>query len=75
MRHSLIIAWLCLLPFTLQATQAMARSLSALATESDHVLIGKVEKVQMVDEQGRELLDRNSRTGPGLKNEIFRNVA
>lgn len=70
MRHSLIIACLCLMPFTLRATQVMARPLSALVTESDHVFIGKVEKVQMVDEQGRELLDRKSRTGPGLKNEL-----
>ena len=34
------------------------------------MLICKVVTVQMVDETGREVADREARTGPGLKNEL-----
>ncbi len=70
MRHFLMIVCLCLMPFTVRATQVTAMPLSVLVTGSDHVLVGKVEKVEMVDERGHELLDRQARTGPGLKNEL-----
>ena len=48
----------------------LPKELSELSAESDHVLVCKVEKVQMLDERGNELRDREARTGPGLKNEL-----
>ena len=37
---------------------------------SDHALIGTVFKVDMIDGAGKEIIDPNAMTGPGLENTI-----
>ncbi len=56
------------------ATQVEPRELSELVSESDHIIIAKVTKVQMVDENENEVTDPKGRTGPGLDNEILLHV-
>lgn len=70
MRILLILILLCLAKLVVQATQIEGKELSELLAESDHVLVCRVVRVQMVDERGKELHDRKARTGPGLKNEL-----
>ena len=52
------------------ATQVQERKLSALVKEADHVLGGKIIKVDMIDKDGNEIADEKARTGPGLSNTI-----
>jgi hypothetical protein len=53
------------------ATQVPGRDLFSLLEEADHVLICKVEKVQMVNEDGQEILDEKASTGPGVPNQLL----
>ena len=41
-----------------------------LAKGADHILVGHVVGVDMVDERGKEIKDEKGRPGPGLKNTI-----
>ena len=52
------------------ATQIARKELTPLVADSDHVLIGKVVKVDMIDGRGRSVTGRDARTGPGSENEI-----
>ncbi len=65
---SLALVLLCVV--AANATQVKPRELSKLVSESDHIIIAKVTKVQMVDENENEVTDPEGRTGPGLENEI-----
>ena len=38
--------------------------------DADHVLSGRIVRVEMVDALGRQVLDRDARTGPGLANRM-----
>ena len=57
------------------ATKIAEKPLIDIVAESDHVLIGEVKAVSMVDGAGQEVLDLNGRTGPGYTNLIRLNVA
>lgn len=41
-----------------------------MARESDHILIGRVTGVDMIDRQGAQVTDEGARTGPSLTNTI-----
>lgn len=45
-------------------------TLQEMAEQADHILVGRVTGVDMVDKQGRQVTDRDARTGPGLENTI-----
>jgi hypothetical protein len=57
------------------ATQVLQKSLKELVNDSDHVVIGKVFKVDMVDGAGKEVSDLEARTGPGLETQIRLHVS
>ncbi len=57
-------------PLAANATSLPYRYLWELVWESDHIVIAKINKVQMVDENGDEVTDSEARTGTGIKNEI-----
>ncbi len=61
-----ILTWAPLI----EATMVAPRSLSELVRDADHVVIAKIERVEMVDEDGNEIKDEAARTGPGLQNEL-----
>jgi hypothetical protein len=60
---------------TASATTIPEKPLIDMVAESDHVLIGEVKKVEMIDGAGREVTDLNGRTGWGYTNTIRLNVA
>ncbi len=66
LRSALLVFW-CL---QASATQIEPKELPQLLAESDHVLVGKVSKVEMVDDHNKTIEDDNARTGPGESNEI-----
>jgi hypothetical protein len=68
-RTLLAILLLCL------STQASASlplqaSLADLACGADHVLVGRVVGVDMIDDHDKQVRDPDARTGPGLKNTL-----
>ncbi|MCD6051622.1 MAG: hypothetical protein K0Q55_3031 [Verrucomicrobia bacterium] len=63
-----------LLAFTAFATSVPPRSLAQLVADSDHIIIGKITLVDMVDAKGRQVTNLPTRTGPGLPNTIRLNV-
>jgi hypothetical protein len=65
----------CLLMFAVApieslATQIAFRDLTNLVNSADHVLVGTVTNVTMIDRDGHAITDDKARTGPGLENEI-----
>lgn len=64
----------CLLAFTTFATSLPPRSLTELVADSDHIIIGKIIKVDMIDAKGKPVTNLDARTGPGLSHTIRLNV-
>lgn len=52
------------------ATLPLQATLEQLASDSDHILAGHVIAVDMIGADGKETLDENAMTGPGLRNTI-----
>jgi hypothetical protein len=52
------------------ASVPLEASLSDLACGADHMLVGRVTSVDMVDEKGAEVRDEDAMTGPGKNNRI-----
>jgi hypothetical protein len=63
------------LSFSSEASTPLDASLSDLACGADHVLVGRVIGVDMIDGKGRQISDQKATTGPGLKNQIRLAVA
>ncbi|MDN7123443.1 hypothetical protein J6I90_00940 [Pseudidiomarina sp. 1APP75-32.1] len=45
-------------------------TLEEMAQEADHILVGRVTGVDMIDGSGKPVQDREARIGPGLENTI-----
>lgn len=73
--RSVFVLLLFFLPGSLFATSVMPRSLTNLVADADHVIIGKVTLVDMVDEKGNQVTNLTARTGPGLGNTIRLHVS
>lgn len=69
-RIIIIIACVVCLQGLASATQMPPKELGELVKEADHVIGGRIIKVDMVDEKGNLILDETARTGPGLSNTI-----
>lgn len=52
------------------ATSIAPRPLSEILAKSDHVIVGRIVEVDMLDGQGRPVIDLEGRTGPGFANVI-----
>ena len=70
MKGSIAFLLACFALTSALATSVPQRSLEDLVRDADHVVVATVTKVSMVNGQGKEITDRNARTGPGLDNEI-----
>lgn len=57
------------------ATQIPFKDLTNLLTETDHVLVGTVTHVDMLDGGGHPVSDVSARTGPGSENLLRLHVA
>lgn len=52
------------------ASTPLTASLQEMSSAADHIIIGSVIGVDMIDEKGRQINDSKAMTGPGLKNLI-----
>lgn len=57
-------------PLICFGTTVMPKPLKELVNESDHIIIGKVNKVDMIDKDSNLVTDTNAITGPGIENVI-----
>ena len=71
----ILIGLLALAPCLAGATSVPPRSLTNLVADADHVVIGKVTLVDMVDDKGAQVTNLTERTGPGLPHTIRLHVA
>jgi hypothetical protein len=69
MRLVLALA-ICLFPGIALGGFPNEGTLEEMAASADHVLLGRVTGVDMIDGQGNLLTDLDARTGPGLNNSI-----
>ena len=70
--------FVCVVPWLISSAEAsfpLEASLLDLACGADHVLVGRVIGVDMIDDKGRQISDRRAMTGPGLKSQIRLAVA
>ncbi|CAD1786721.1 hypothetical protein GGR74_003293 [Xanthomonas arboricola] len=70
MRRILLVLLATLIPATSFAGVPFEATLEEMAQGADHILIGRVTGVDMIDGRGRPIRDRKAMTGPGLKNTI-----
>ena len=68
-RRMLAILLVCLSPVA-GASLPLQASLGDLACGADHIFVGRVTGVDMIDGRGKQVSDPDARTGPGLKNTI-----
>ena len=69
MRRVLLLL-VALVPAIAMAGIPFEATLEEMSQQADHVLIGRVVGVDMVDDRGKPVVDPESRTGPGLNNTI-----
>jgi hypothetical protein len=73
---TLVLGLLLLLLSTIAlATLPPDVSQEKLLANTDHVLIGRLIRIDMVNGDGEEIMDPSARTGPGLRNTIRFHVA
>ena len=70
MKPPLLLALLLLFSGNLHATKVAEKTLPELIAEADHVVIGTVTAVKMHTGADLETTAPDSRTGPGLSNEL-----
>ncbi|KQW54157.1 hypothetical protein ASC92_22785 [Variovorax sp. Root411] len=70
-----LLSLAAMIPVAALASLPLQMSLAEMATEADHVLVGHVVGVDMVDGNGSAVVDDQARTGPGLNNVIRLHVA
>ncbi|MEN1943217.1 hypothetical protein WCE55_05055 [Luteimonas sp. MJ293] len=69
MRRALLLL-VALVPAIAMAGFPFEATLEEMAQQADHILVGRVAGVDMVDGQGRPVKDPEARTGPSLDNTI-----
>ncbi|MCD9088639.1 hypothetical protein [Stenotrophomonas sp. SY1] len=70
MKRILLILLAALVPSTSFAGFPFEATLEEMAGAADHILIGRVSGVEMIDDRGRPVRERTAMTGPGLQNTI-----
>ncbi len=57
------------------ATSIAFRDLTNLVSEADHILVGTVTRVDMIDGKGSQVTKKTARTGPGSENMLRLHVS
>lgn len=70
-----LLALAAFLPAVALAGFPFEASVEEMATQADHVLIGRVTGVDMIDRSGKQVRDPQARTGPGLSNQILLQIS
>lgn len=68
--RGLLLSLLVLLPVTALAGVPFDATLAEMAIGADHILIGRVTGVDMIDGAGKPVTDPEARTVPGLQHQI-----
>ena len=71
----ILLALVIAIPAIATAGLPFEASLEEMATSADHVLIGRVTGVDMIDGEGNAITDPEARTGPGLHHQIRLRIA
>ncbi len=50
---------------TALATSVLPKPLEELVSEADHVVVATITRVDLVDRDGKQIINRTARTGPG----------
>jgi len=66
----LVIIFICLVAGKVCASLPLQVSDEDLVKKTDHILIGRVVGVDMIDAYGKQITDPDAKTGPGIKNKI-----
>lgn len=66
----MVLLLAALLPAVAFAGFPFEATLEDMAEGADHILVGRVAGVDMIDGDGKPVLDEKARTGPGLRNTI-----
>jgi hypothetical protein len=69
MKHRMLLL-VALFPGVVLASFPLQASLATMAQHADHILIGRIVDVDMIDGDRKRLADPEGMTGPGLKNTI-----
>lgn len=69
MKHILLFIF-SLLPAIVQAGVPYEATLEEMTENADHILIGRVTGVDMINGKGKQVTNTRARTGPGSKNTI-----
>lgn len=70
MKRILMVLLAVLIPSTSFAGLPFEATLEEMAEGADHILIGRIIGVDMINSRGEAVLDREAATGPGLDNTI-----
>jgi hypothetical protein len=68
--NRIFLLLIALVPAIALAGFPFEATLEEMAQQADHVLVGRVVGVDMVDGKGNPVVDPKARTGPGLDNTI-----
>jgi hypothetical protein len=66
----ILLFFVALLPAIAMAGFPFEATLEEMAQGADHILVGRVTGVDMIDGSGKQITDLQQCTGPGLKNTI-----
>jgi len=69
-----LLVVLGLLPALALATLPLQATLEELARGADHIFVGRIIGVDMVDRNGTQITDPEARTGPGMNTQIRLNI-
>jgi hypothetical protein len=65
-----VILIICLAANSVFASLPIKVSDEELIKKTDHILVGRIIGVDMIDANGKQITDPNSSTGPGIKSKI-----
>lgn len=71
----LLLSLAATIPLVSLASLSLQMPIAEMASEADHVFVGHVVGVDMIDGNGLPVVDDQARTGPGLNNVIRLHVA
>ena len=67
---TILTVFICVCAVQANATQIPFKNLTNLVAAADHVVIGTVTRVTMVNAEGQQVTDETARTGPGIENQL-----
>ena len=70
----ILLMLLALLPAAALSGVPLQATLEELAKGADHIFVGRINGVDMIDRSGAQIIDREAQTGPGMGTQIRLNI-